>query len=69
MTILAGFIVVGVLVSFILIGYVQPALANRRQCWPRRGGVGKTRDPAGGSGGSAALKQQGGGRSRIILSP
>jgi hypothetical protein len=58
MTILAGFIVIGVWVSSILIGCVLSALANRRRCRPRRGGVGKTQEPAGVS---AALLWLGGG--------
>ncbi len=45
-------------VSSILIGCVQPAPANRRRCWPRRGGVGKIRGP---TGVSAVLEWQGGG--------
>ncbi len=55
---LAGFIIVGVKVSSILIGYVRPALANRRQCRPGSGRVRKMRDPVGVS---AALQWQGGG--------
>ncbi len=47
MTYLAGFIVVAVKVSSILIDCVQPATANRRRCWPGRGGVGKIQGPAG----------------------
>jgi hypothetical protein len=68
MTYLAGFIVVAVKVSSILIGCVWPAPANRSWCRPGRGGVGKTRDPAGVY---TPLQWQGGrgGRSRIFLSP
>jgi hypothetical protein len=47
MTYLAGFIVVAVKVSSILIGCVRPAPANRSRCLHGRGGVGKTREPAG----------------------
>jgi hypothetical protein len=45
MTYLAGFIVVAVKVSSILMGCLRPAPANRSWCWPGRGGVGKTREP------------------------
>jgi hypothetical protein len=58
MTFLAGFIVIAVKVSSILIGCVWPALANRKRCRPGRGGVGKIRGPAGVS---AVLEWQGGG--------
>jgi hypothetical protein len=58
MTYLASFIVVAVKVSSILIGCVRPAPANRRQCRPGRGGVGKIQGPAGAS---AVLEWQGGG--------
>jgi hypothetical protein len=44
MTFLASFIIMGVLVSSILTGCVRPAPANRRRCWPGRGGVGNTRE-------------------------
>jgi hypothetical protein len=47
MTYLAGFIIVAVKVSSILIGCVRPAPANRRRCRPGRGGVGKIQGPAG----------------------
>jgi hypothetical protein len=47
MTYLAGFIVVAVKVSSILIGCVRTAPANRRRCRPGRGGVGKIQGPAG----------------------
>jgi hypothetical protein len=47
MTYVAGFIVVAVKVSSILIGCVRPAPANRRRCRPGRGGVGKIQGPAG----------------------
>jgi hypothetical protein len=46
MTYLAGFIVVAVKVSSILIGCVRPAPADRRRCRPGRGGVGKIQGPA-----------------------
>jgi hypothetical protein len=59
MTYLAGFIVVAVKVSSILIGCVRPAPANRRRCRPGRGGVGKIQGPAGVS---AILEWQGGGK-------
>jgi hypothetical protein len=57
--------------SSILIGCVPPAPANRSWCQPGRGGVVKTRDPAGVA---TALQRQGegwgrGGRSQIFLSP
>ncbi len=55
---LAGFIIVGVKVSSILIDFVRPAPANRRRCRSGRGRVRKMRDPAGVS---AALQWQGGG--------
>jgi hypothetical protein len=58
MTYLAGFIVVAVKVSSILIGCVWPAPANRRRCRPGRGGVGKIQGPAGVSTG---LSGRGGG--------
>ncbi len=57
MTYLAGFIVVAVKVSSILIGCVRPAPANRSWCRPGRGGVRKTREPAGVS---TPLQWQGG---------
>ncbi len=47
MTFLAGFIVIVVKVSSILIGCVHLAPANRSQCQPGRVGVGKIREPAG----------------------
>ncbi len=55
---LTGFIVVAVKVFSILIGCVRPAPANRRRCWPGRGGVWKIQGPAGVS---AVLEWQGGG--------
>jgi hypothetical protein len=58
MTFLAGFIVIAVKVSSILIGCVRPAPANRRWCRPRRGGVRKIWGPAEVS---AVLEWQGGG--------
>jgi hypothetical protein len=58
MTYLAGFIVVAVKVSSILIGCVRPAPANSRQCRPGRGGVGKIQGP---TGVYAVLEWQGGG--------
>ncbi len=58
MTFLAGFIVIAVKVSSILIGCVRAALANRRRCQPVRGGVRKIWGPAGVS---AVLEWQGGG--------
>ncbi len=58
MTYLAGFIVVVVNVSSILIGCVWPAPAHRRRCRPGRGGVGKIQGP---TGVSAVLEWQGGG--------
>jgi hypothetical protein len=67
---LPGLILVAVQVSSILIGCVRPAPANRRRCRPGRGGVRKTRGPAGVS--TGLLWQGGGvggGRSRIFLSP
>jgi hypothetical protein len=68
MTYLAGFIVVAVKVSSILIGCVRPAHANRRRCRPGRGGVGKIQGP---TGVYAVLEWQGGGggMSWIFLSP
>jgi hypothetical protein len=47
MTFLAGFIVVAVYVSSILIGCVLRAPANRSRSWPGRGGVRKIQEPTG----------------------
>jgi hypothetical protein len=58
MIFLAGFIIIAVNVSSILIGCVRPAPAIRRRCQPGKGGVGKLRGPAGVS---AVLEWQGGG--------
>ncbi len=64
-TVLAGFINVGVKVSSILCGCVWLARANRRWCRPSRGGVGEMWDPAWVS----TVLQWQGGRSGIFLSP
>jgi hypothetical protein len=58
MTFLTYFIVVGIQVSFILIGCALPALPIRRRYWLRRGGVEKTRET---TMISAALQWHGGG--------
>jgi hypothetical protein len=66
MIFLAGFIIIAVKVSSILIGCVRPAPANRRQCRPGRGGVGKIWRPARVS---AVLEWQGGGGGKVADFP